>query len=1249
LSQLALAQQTLGSIEGTTADKSGAVLRNVQVKVHGVETGLEQAAVTNANGSYRFQNLPIGTYTVSFALEGFDTQVHNGVAVVANRTTTESATMQVGKISQTVEVTATNALNQVDTTNGYVLGASVIENASLGTGSFTQLALLSPGVHADLLAGSGSGTGLGNQAIFANGQRDTSNSFTLNAISGNNLFNGNSTSQVSGNRFVLNTGENFNNSSGEIQTSTSVYDAIGEALPTPPQETLEELRVNTSMYDASQGSNSGAHIGLITKSGTNNLHGQVYEYFQNSFWNAAPYFRNAAPDSVIPANQKVPALHYNRFGATLGGPVFKDKLFFFASYQGIRVTDALLGSSQANVPLHLTSDRSAATLISVAQQDFGASVTQVDPVALQLLQAKLPNGHYLIPNPQITDPVTASTLGYDVLIQGKPSVFHADQANVNLDYNPGSKDRLAMKYYYQHSPTFNPFASQGGGSFGGGTEGFPQELDAGSHVVSLDNTTNLTSNTVWEQRIGFVREKAFANTSQPFGPQAFNINLFGSQRFPGISIDNMAGTQTSYSGGLSFGPVTNFANAGMFQNRFAGASDLNWVHGRHSLSVGFNWDYVQLNVINLNNQVAGLEFRDFPSFLTGTLRPGLGHSVLFDGTSNRHYRANEAGAYGQDKIKIAKNLNVTLGLRFDWDGPLWEKNGLMTNFDPARYNYSELPADTINNIGLVVAGNNSALGTKGVSNSTLTGRQWGLAPRVGVVWTPSHLKNIVLRASYGMFYDRGEFFTEFSPSAGFGYNGPFGVTLEPPFTIPLPATSSATFSNPFGTTAPPPPPNTLQSVINLVPNQNGLINGTTPFLFGGYDPRNKLPYSENWGLDIQFQPAEDVVFTMGYLGNHGVHLTMPIPFNQPGIANATNSIHGQTSSYGYQPIDHNDPAFPGCFNGPPNPPCPTLLSEPDNTSTGGNTDLRVPYIGYSPNSVFWTANGISNYNALQAGVNKKMKHGLQLSGSYTWSHSLDEQSGLGLFYNGNNPLNPRSSYASSDFDRTHVGTVNFFYQLPTFAHASSLQKGFLNGWGISSTMVFESGEPYNVYDFSGSVGSLYYSANDFITNPVVPLAPGATVLTAQQHGSPGAQPPVPSLNVSAFAIPQIVPGTAQAAQYGVPACGPTTTGFETFCDTVENAFSSGGRNIFRGPFQARVDFSILKETKINERFTLKYQADFFNILNHTSFDTPNNNVTFNPCFNPDPCYLSVPQGQLGLIQHTLGSPRFIQMALHVTF
>jgi hypothetical protein len=186
-------------------------------------------------------------------------------------------------------------------------------------------------VSADPLNGSGSNGGLGNQAIFANGQRDTSNSFTFNGVYANNLFNGKSTSQVAANRFVLNTAQNMI-SGGEIQTSTSVYDAIGNALPSAPPETLEELRVDTAMYDASQGANSGAHIAQITKSGTNAYHGQVYEYFQNNVMNAAPFFRNS--DTTIPAGQKVPALHYNRFGATLGGPIIQRRNLFIRVYRG---------------------------------------------------------------------------------------------------------------------------------------------------------------------------------------------------------------------------------------------------------------------------------------------------------------------------------------------------------------------------------------------------------------------------------------------------------------------------------------------------------------------------------------------------------------------------------------------------------------------------------------------------------------------------------------------------------------------------------------------------------------------------------------------------------------------------------------------------------------------------------------------------------------------------------------------------
>jgi hypothetical protein len=278
-------------------------------------------------------NLPIGSYSVTVTQSGFQAKVFTQIPVSANRTTTVDAQLEVGAAATTIEVEATPLRNETDATVGYVLDSSTIQKTPLGTGSFTQLALLSPGVNADFLSGSGTNSGLGNQNIWANGQRDTSNSISLNGVSGNNLFNGKTSSSVSENRFVLNTGYGgLSHAGGDLQTSVSVYDAIGQGIPTPAPETLQELRVNTAMYDSSQGGNSGAQIAMITRSGSNQFHSQVYEYFQNKAMNAAPFFRNADP--VIPGQDKVPALHYNRFGATIGGPIIKDKLFFFTSYQG---------------------------------------------------------------------------------------------------------------------------------------------------------------------------------------------------------------------------------------------------------------------------------------------------------------------------------------------------------------------------------------------------------------------------------------------------------------------------------------------------------------------------------------------------------------------------------------------------------------------------------------------------------------------------------------------------------------------------------------------------------------------------------------------------------------------------------------------------------------------------------------------------------------------------------------------------
>ena len=247
--------------------------------------------------------------------------------------------------------------------------------------------------------------------------------------------------------------------------------------------------------------------------------------------------------------------------------------------------------------------------------------------------------------------------------------------------------------------------------------------------------------------------------------------------------------------------------------------------------------------------------------------------------------------------------------------------------------------DTINNTGLVVAGNNAAFATKGVSASTLTGRQWGFGPRLGVAWTPSFLKNVVVRSGFGIYYDRGEYFTELSPSAGQGISGPFGVTTEQPFVVPFLAPANATFSVPFGTTPPPPPPSNLSGINALVPNISQLENATTPFCiatnqsfcgplqFAGYDPKNKLPYTENWMLDLQWQLLSDTVLRVAYVGNHGVHEVIPVPFNQAQVATPTHPINGQIYSYGY--------SVPGVA-------AENTQSITDGFETG-NASLRVPF------------------------------------------------------------------------------------------------------------------------------------------------------------------------------------------------------------------------------------------------------------------------------------------------------------------
>ena len=1285
LTQFASAQQTLGSMNGTVTDASGAVVAGASVKARALATNLELTAQSKSDGSFSLSDLPIGTYEVKFVKDGFDTAVYPQIIVQGNRTATVNAKLKPGAVSSTVTVEATPLLNSTDTTTGYTLDENQIVETPLGTGSFTQLAILSPGVSADLLNTAGTNAGLGNQAIWANGQRDTSNSFTVNGVDANNIFNGKSTSQVSSSRVAVNIGENGNgnNPSGEIVTSTSVYGAIGQAMPTPPPETIQEMHVNSAMYDASQGANSGAQIGTTTKSGTNLFHGGAYEYHEQTGWNANQWFFNNVPPPLGPLAR--PQMHRNVFGAYVGGPIKKDKLFFFGSYQGQRVSDQLLANSIVAVPPGLTdANRTAQGLADLANADFSTpncgtgtnppclniQASQVTQQAVNIMNTKAPGGSWWIPNAApASDLSNLQGRGGDAEVMGPNSRFTADQINGNVDYNFSSKDRFAVKYYYQNDPNTTPFAQSS-------LLGFPQTMQAGSQTVSLDNITALSPNMTWEQRFGFIRERAYATTSQFLSPSTIGVTIPGTNLFPGINIKN---ADNAAPNALSIGPVNNFANAGIFQNNFELASNLKWVRGRHSIAVGFNFDNLQLNVINKDNETGRITFADFPGFLQGevcgpntTGCGGQDPSQILSGATNRYYRAKQLGTFVQDNWRFRSNLTINLGLRWDWDGPLSEKNGNLTNFYSQDYSY-DVASDTISNIGLVVAGNNKTFGTKGVGNSTLTGRQWGLAPRIGFAYSPEAFDNkIVVRGGFGLYFDRGEYFTELSPPAGGGISGPFGVTVEEPFVVPFYAVAN-NFAQPFGTAAPPPPPSNLSQVEALLPNAGQLVSNNTPYctsigesgcgplFFGGYDPKNKLPYSENWTLDLQWQPKNNLVMSLGYIGNHGVHGIVPLPFNQAGIATPQsplleNGPYQQNYSYGYN-VNCGVIYYEACT--PANlatvPASQALAAESVNTLVAGygtgNVALRAPYLGYDPNSVFNRSVGISNYNALQFNVTKRLSHGLQVSGSYTYSHTLDEQSGLGLFFTGNDPNNPRSSYASSDFDRTHVFTVSYHYDLPRAGTVKGWLGQVVNGWAVNGVTVLQSGQPYSVFDYSGGAASIYWGGgNDLATNPIVPVGGyGATQTNAVLQGTTGVNGNKPVLNANAFGIPTpFAPGAN-----GVPGCDPVSGA----CDPYENGYTSGGRNIFRAPFQNRFDFGVTKNITITERFQLKYDFLAFNIFNHPSFDIPSNNVEFNPYYSNPPydpvtgnnTYTFPPYGNLGVLQHSIGSPRFIQMALHLTF
>jgi len=402
-------------------------------------------------------------------------------------------------------------------------------------------------------------------------------------VDASNLFNGKSTSQVPSARVINSTGVSTSTGAGGvIQTLASIYLSIGNAIPTPAPETLQEVRVNASMYDAQQGSTSGAHIDMSTASGTNQYHGSAYIHRGTSWLNAAPFFFNQ--DSDIPDNNKVPQLHRYVLGGNLGGPIIKDKLFGFLAYQHLHVSDQEIGDSVLDVPVGLNdTNRDAGGLATLANNSFtdinGSTITaaQIDRTALALFNSPaLPGepGKWLIPN-DARNGVAPTAAHIDNAFLPGTGRFTADMAVGDLDFNATKIDTLSLKYFYQHDPAIAPYSYSS-------VPGFSEHLDSGAQVGSISNTLNLKTNLSTTQTLGFIREKIWGDNEQAFAPTSIpggsfgngSINVFGSNYFPGVSIYNVLGiyqplgTSTAI---LNIGPNAEgqAPNTGVFQNRLS--------------------------------------------------------------------------------------------------------------------------------------------------------------------------------------------------------------------------------------------------------------------------------------------------------------------------------------------------------------------------------------------------------------------------------------------------------------------------------------------------------------------------------------------------------------------------------------------------------------------------------------------------------------------------------------------------------
>ena len=1157
-----VAQQATALLTGTIKDASGAVVVGAKVTLKNAATNSERTAISGRDGGYVFDLIPIGAYEVTVEQPGFDTYVRKGITLQINQNGRLDVSLRIGKTSQVVEVQGD--VTQVDTVSaalGMVETTQRIQDLPLAARDTMQLGLLQAGVFApDQDDGSGN-------PFSVSGQRSESETFLIDGADNNDFL---------GNNMVVD----------------------------PNPDAVAEFKIITNNYEAEYGRTSGGIVNQVIKSGTNSIHGDLFDYFRNTALDASDYFL-----------RQVPIFRYNIFGGTIGLPIRKDKMFLFASYQGARRAEGQNpGILTVLTPQERTGDFS----------DLGFPLT--DPTGASPINPT--TGVSTFPNNQVpVDPVMANYIkdflplpntGSNGFVEDPVASLQEDQFIFRYDYNISSKDTLSAFYVLDDQPQVFPFQVVKGGSTGGDVpvgSGFTnaQRYQTGS----LSWTRTLSPTQLNELRFSTNRVATFTAVPTDRTPPS----ALGFLTITPDDPNGAAPPAISVSGAFNLGPSPQGPTK-IHDTTFQYQDTFSWTKGSHALKFGADIRWIEEN---FHYDFYNNGSFDYGSYYTNT---GSALADFVGGFTDNYYqfssaiygiRTHQLDFFAQDAWKITKNLSLDYGLRYEYNSPQVDPHNQIQGWFPGQQStlYPASPPDFL------------YAGDPGTPNRGLVySDKTNFAPRFGFSWDMLGNAKLVMRGGAGIFWDieDGALNEQFGGQAPFGYVAnnypgflPAGAAPAPGYLLPINGsytadpfqTATAGFSNPYPFIA-----------------GGHLGQFFTPAIPYAYvvTPHFRTPYAENFNYGFQYQLSKDTVVEAVYVGSLSRRAIGSINLNYPEISGS--NPQNLMAQYQAAVASGSDPLTyitPDC-------------ARPLAACNGGSLPSGATQI------ITNLSNGSSSSNEMQVTVDRRMNHGLGFRVAYTLAKTIDIASGFRARSSTyTNPTDPAFDRGLADFDAPQRLVLSPVWQIPGGDGGSALRKNLLGGWVISSITSFQSGNPFTLFSSNGASESEEGLDRPDVVGPVKVFKNPRQMRTfsPSPDGLHGSCLSGTTTGYFVFDPTNVVCSVGPpAGQPYVAGLGLTQGGVPLF------SYGNMGRNVLRGPGINDWDISIMKNFKITESKSVQFQSNFFNAFNHVQF------------FGPTSSAGSVGgSGQFGQVSTDTSpstspyyrGPRIIQFALKIYF